>query len=45
MVTIQLNSYFTRYVFGFREEGDVLAVCDWNQRLSFYHLNGKPVRK
>lgn len=22
---------------------EMLAVCDWNERLSFYHLTGKQV--
>eukprot|EP00048_Salpingoeca_helianthica_P024440 m.32361 g.32361 ORF g.32361 m.32361 type:complete len:1222 (-) comp9388_c0_seq1:284-3949(-) len=27
------------------EATDVLAVCDWNQKLSFYLLSGRPARK
>ena len=28
----------------FREDQhDILTVCDWGQKLSYYHLNGKQV--
>ncbi len=27
----------------YRDHSDVLTVCDWNQKLSFYQLNGKQV--
>ena len=27
-----------------RDHSDVLAVCDWNQRLSFYQPSGRQVR-
>ena len=31
-------------MFFFRFESDMLAITDWNQRLSFYYLNGKQVK-
>ena len=26
------------------DQYDVLTVCDWGQKLSYYYLNGKQVR-
>ena len=25
------------------DQHDILTVCDWGQKLSYYHLNGKQV--
>lgn len=31
------------FFFGRDERNDILAVADWGQKLSFYHLSGKQV--
>lgn len=33
----------TFFFFGRDERNDILAVADWGQKLSFYHLSGKQV--
>ena len=38
-------SLFISGIYLYREDQyDILSVCDWGQKLSFYQLNGKQVR-
>jgi intraflagellar transport protein 122 len=37
--------YFNLLLKKFRTGGDILAVADWSQKLSFYQLNGKQAFK
>ncbi|NWS11626.1 IF122 protein, partial [Pachyramphus minor] len=39
------NYYFFSFFFDRDERNDILAVADWGQKLSFYHLSGKQVGK
>lgn len=36
---------FVHFCFIREEQHDLLAVVDWSQKLSFYHLSGKQVGK
>ncbi|NWU01452.1 IF122 protein, partial [Urocynchramus pylzowi] len=37
--------FFFFFLFGRDDRNDVLAVADWGQKLSFYHLSGKQIGK
>ncbi|NWQ60244.1 IF122 protein, partial [Neopipo cinnamomea] len=39
------NYHFVSFFFGRDERNDILAVADWGQKLSFYHLSGKQIGK
>ncbi|NXK60377.1 IF122 protein, partial [Sylvietta virens] len=46
-VTFRLGiiTTFSFFFFGRDERNDILAVADWGQKLSFYHLSGKQIGK
>ncbi|NXO72942.1 IF122 protein, partial [Phainopepla nitens] len=39
------QNYYLFFFFGRDERNDILAVADWGQKLSFYHLSGKQIGK
>ncbi|NXA61574.1 IF122 protein, partial [Mohoua ochrocephala] len=39
------QNYYFFFFFGRDERNDILAVADWGQKLSFYHLSGKQIGK
>ncbi|NXY37287.1 IF122 protein, partial [Pomatorhinus ruficollis] len=42
--TLRHQNYYFSF-FGRDERNDILAVADWGQKLSFYHLSGKQIGK